>query len=96
MAFVISASSNREGQIEESVMINVQPAYTNTPLADGALDLTANQNPNFSSAQTRNMPVEPQTPNRLSSPEQVAAAISNPSPNDKSTDSTGTLLDVRV
>lgn len=77
-------------------MINVQPAYTNTPLADGALDLTANQNPNFSSAQTRNMPVEPQTPNRVSSPEQVAAAVKNPTSNGVTANSTGSLLDVRA
>ncbi|MBD3815219.1 MAG: hypothetical protein IE913_01905 [Halothiobacillus sp.] len=77
-------------------MINVQPVYTNTPLADGALDLTANQNPNFSSAQTRNMPVEPQTPNRVSSPEQVAAAVKNPTSNGVTANSTGSLLDVRA
>lgn len=77
-------------------MINLHASYTNTPLADGALDLTANQNPNFSSAQTRNMPVEPQTPNRVSSPEQVAAAVKNPSSNDVAAHSSGTLLDVRA
>lgn len=77
-------------------MINVQTSYINTPVADGALGLAANQNPNFSSAQTRNMPVEPQTPNRVSSPEQVAAAMDRPASSDASTRSTGTLLDVRV
>jgi hypothetical protein len=77
-------------------MINLHASYTNTPLADGALDLTANQNPNFSSAQTRNMPVEPQTPNRVSSPEQIAAAVKNPSSSDVSAHSSGTLLDVRA
>ena len=77
-------------------MINLQPSYTNTPVADGALDLTANQNPNFSSAQTRNMPVEPQTPNRVSSPEQIAAAVTNPTARNGTANSTGSLLDVRA
>jgi hypothetical protein len=77
-------------------MINLPASYTNAPVADGALDLTANQNPNFSSAQTRNMPVEPQTPNRVSSPEQVAAAVKNPSSNEVAAKSTGDLLDVRA
>ncbi|WP_298218792.1 hypothetical protein [Halothiobacillus sp.] len=77
-------------------MINLHASYTNTPIADGALVLTANQNPNFSSAQTRNMPVEQQTPNRVSSPEQVAAAVKNPTPKGVNANSTGSLLDVRA
>ena len=77
-------------------MINLHASYTNTPVADGALDLTANQNPNFSSAQTRNMPVEPQTPNRVSTPEQVAAAVKNATSNGVTANSTGSLLDVRA
>lgn len=48
--------------------------YSNTPIADGALTPSNSQNPNYPSAQTRNAPVEPQTPYRVSSPEQVAAA----------------------
>jgi len=77
-------------------MINVHASYNNTPVADGALDLTSNQNPNFSSAQTRNMPVEPQTPNRIASPEQVATAASSLSSNDIGSNSPGALLDVRA
>lgn len=77
-------------------MINLPANYTNTPVADGALDLTINQNPNFSSAQTRNMPVEPQTPNRVSSPEQVAAAVKNPPSLDGTAKPAGSLLDVRA
>lgn len=77
-------------------MINLQPVYTNTAVADGALDVTTNQNPNFGSAQTRNIPVEPQTPNRVSSPEQVAQAVANPSSEPMSAKTPGALLDVRA
>lgn len=79
-------------------MINLSATYTNTPVADGALDIAANRNPNFSTAQTRNMPVEPQTPNRVSSPEQVASALKNqPSATQASPSATtGSLLDVRA
>lgn len=77
-------------------MINLHASYSNTPVADGALGLTASQNPNFSSAQTRNMPVEPQTPNRASSPEQIAAAVKSPTSNSVTANSTGSLLDVRA
>lgn len=77
-------------------MINLPASYTNTSVADGALNLTTSQNQNFSSAQTRNTPVEPQTPNRVSSPEQVAAAVKNPSSSGAAASSAGALLDVRA
>ncbi|MDA3877488.1 MAG: hypothetical protein PF483_10420 [Halothiobacillus sp.] len=55
-------------------------SYANTPVADGALTPSNSQNPNYPSAQTRNAPVEPQTPNRVSSPEQVASAARQANP----------------
>ncbi|HQT42450.1 MAG TPA: hypothetical protein PLD79_00555 [Halothiobacillus sp.] len=79
-------------------MINLPNQYSNTPVADGALSLATAQNRNFASAQTRNTPVAAQTPNRISSPEQIAAArqgqqgISNAA----DTRNIGYLLDVRA
>jgi hypothetical protein len=79
-------------------MINLPTQYSNTPIADGALNFAAAQNPNAASAQSRNTPVEPQTPNRVSSPEQIASALkAEPSASGVATaGSMGYLLDVRA
>lgn len=61
-------------------MMTPSLSYANTPVADGALTPSNSQNPNYPSAQTRNAPVEPQTPYRVSSPEQVAAAARQSAP----------------
>ncbi|MHB8920107.1 MAG: hypothetical protein ACYC3N_03620 [Halothiobacillus sp.] len=84
-------------------MINLPNQYSNTPIADGALNLATAQNQNFASAQTRNTPVAAQTPNRqtpnrVSSPEQIAAARQGQQGISGIADAsnTGHLLDVRA
>ncbi|MHB9020471.1 MAG: hypothetical protein ACYC3A_01390 [Halothiobacillus sp.] len=79
-------------------MINLPNQYSNTPVADGALNLATAQNQNFASAQTRNTPVAAQTPNRVSSPEQIAAARQGQQGISGIADAsnTGHLLDVRA
>lgn len=79
-------------------MINLPAQYSNTPMADGALNLSTAQNQNSASAQSRNTPVEPQTPNRVSSPEQIASALKSQqgASGAATPTSMGYLLDVRA
>lgn len=78
-------------------MMNTLPlGYTNTPVADGALTPSNSQNPNYPSAQTRNAPVEPQTPYRVSSPEQVAAAAQQSGSTLQTGQPTGHLVNVHA
>ncbi|MGC8697077.1 MAG: hypothetical protein ACP5Q0_01275 [Halothiobacillus sp.] len=79
-------------------MINLPTQYSNTALADEALNFAAAQNQNTAAALSRNTPVEPQTPNRVSSPEQIASALKSQqgASGVATAGSMGYLLDVRA